>query len=279
MNFAKLTKNFGALALAGVFAACTTTAAFAAGEIDEIKDLGYLKVGVKNDVVGFSFQDPLSGEYKGYEDTLAQMIADSLGVDVEFTAVTAATRGELVDSGDLDIAIATFTITPERVKHWDFSTPYYTDYVSVLVENSSNIKTLADLKDKKVGVSSGSTSAMALTKAMIEAGIIDGAGFNEKTFDPATWTQGISFQQYDNYPTISTALSAGEVQAFCVDKSILNIYQTKNRSFVTDARFSPQDYGTCTKKGSELSAYVENLIKTWKADGTLAKLIEENNLN
>lgn len=275
----KFSKNVFALMCASVFAACTCTAAFAAGEIDAIKDRGYLKVGVKNDVVGFSFQDPLSGEYTGYEDTLAQMIADSLGVDVEFTAVTAATRGELVDSGDLDIAIATFTITPERVKHWDFSIPYYTDYVSVLVENSSNIKTLADLKDKKVGVSSGSTSAMALTRAMIEAGIIDGTGFDEKTFNPSTWTQGISYQQYDNYPTISTALSAGEIQAFCVDKSILNIYQTKNRSFVSDARFSPQEYGTVTKKGSDLSGYVNDLIKGWKEDGTLDKLIKENHLD
>lgn len=275
----KFSKNVFALMCASVFAACTCTAAFAAGEIDAIKDRGYLKVGVKNDVVGFSFQDPLSGEYAGYEDTLAQMIADSLGVDVEFTAVTAATRGELVDSGDLDIAIATFTITPERVKHWDFSIPYYTDYVSVLVENSSNIKTLADLKDKKVGVSSGSTSAMSLTRAMIEAGVIDGTGFDEKTFNPSTWTQGISYQQYDNYPTISTALSAGEIQAFCVDKSILNIYQTKNRSFVSDARFSPQEYGTATKKGSDLSGYVNDLIKGWQEDGTLDKLIKENHLD
>lgn len=275
----KFSKNVFALMCASVFAACTCTSAFAAGEIDAIKDRGYLKVGVKNDVVGFSFQDPLSGEYAGYEDTLAQMIADSLGVDVEFTAVTAATRGELVDSGDLDIAIATFTITPERVKHWDFSIPYYTDYVSVLVENSSNIKTLADLKDKKVGVSSGSTSAMALTRAMIEAGVIDGTGFDEKTFNPSTWTQGISYQQYDNYPTISTALSAGEIQAFCVDKSILNIYQTKNRSFVSDARFSPQEYGTATKKGSDLSGYVNDLIKGWQEDGTLDKLIKENHLD
>ncbi len=275
----KLSAKLGALLCAAAFSAFTASSAFAAGEIDEIKDRGYLKVGVKNDVIGFSFQDPLSGTYKGMEVTLAEMIADSLDVDVEFTSVTAATRGELVDSGDLDVSIATFTITPERIKHWDFSTGYYTDYVSVLVEKSSNISTLADLKDKKVGVSSGSTSAMALTKAMIEAGVIDGTGFDEKTFDPATWTQGISFQQYDNYPTISTALSAGEVQAFCVDKSILNIYQTKNRTFVSDAKFSPQEYGTCTKKGSDLSAYIDNLIKTWKSDGTLDQLIKENNLN
>ena len=74
------------------------------------------------------------------------MIAEHLGVDVEFTTVTAATRGELLDSGDIDCVLATFTITEERRKSWDFSTPYYTDYVSVLAEDSSGIKELADLR-------------------------------------------------------------------------------------------------------------------------------------
>ena len=46
-----------------------------------IVDRGVLKVGVKNAVQGFSFQDTLTGEYKGLEDSLAEMIAEYLGVD------------------------------------------------------------------------------------------------------------------------------------------------------------------------------------------------------
>ena len=44
-------------------------------------------------------------------------------------------------------------------------------YVTVLVEDKSGISSLADLVDKKVGVSSGSTSAKALVKAMIDADV------------------------------------------------------------------------------------------------------------
>ena len=203
-------------------------------DVQAIIDRGVLNVGVKNAVVGFGFQDTLTGEYSGMEISLAEKIAETLGVEVEFTAVTAATRTELLDSGDIDCVLATFTITDERKLSWDFSTPYYTDYVSVLVENASEIKTLADLVDKKVGVSSGSTSAKALVTAMIEGGFISGDNFDAETFDPALWTEGISFQQYDDYPTISTALSAGEVDAFCVDKSILAIYNTDSRSYIED---------------------------------------------
>ena len=256
--------------------ASSAAAAFGA-DTQAIVDRGVLKVGVKNAVQGFSFQDTLTGEYKGLEDSLAEMIAEHLGVDVEFTTVTAATRGELLDSGDIDAVLATFTITDERKKSWDFSTPYYTDYVSVLVEDSTGIKGLADLKDKVVGVSSGSTSARALVKAMIDAGVLDGANFDADTFNADTWKEGISFRQYDDYPAISTALSAGEVQGFCVDKSILAIYKTEGRSYI-DAEFSPQEYGVATKKDSGFSAVCDDLITGWLADGTIDGLIKDNGL-
>ena len=263
---------------AGSAAGSAAASAAFGTDTQAIVDRGVLKVGVKNAVQGFSFQDTLTGEYKGLEDSLAEMIAEYLGVDIEFTTVTAATRGELLDSGDIDAVLATFTITDERKKTWDFSTPYYTDYVSVLVEDSTGIKELADLKDKVVGVSSGSTSARALTKAMIDAGVIDGAGFDADSFNADTWKDGISFRQYDDYPAISTALSAGEIDGFCVDKSILAIYKTDGRSYI-DAEFAPQEYGIATKKGSDFSTVCDDLVQGWLADGTIDQLIKDNGLD
>lgn len=246
-------------------------------DVQAIVDRGVLRVGVKNAVLGFGYQDELTGEYSGMEISLAEKIAEYLGVEVEFTAVTAATRTELLDSGDIDCVLATFTITEERKKSWDFTTPYYTDYVTVLVEDASGIASLADLVGKKVGVSSGSTSSKALVKAMVDGGFIPGDGFDEETFDPATWTEGISFAQYDDYPTISTALSAGEVDAFCVDKSILAVYRTDGRSYISD-KFSPQEYGIATTKDSGMSKLCEELITSWLTDGTIDGLIEENGI-
>lgn len=256
----------------------TTTETTLGADTKAIVDRGILKVGVKNAVLGFGYQDTLTGEYSGMEISIAKKIAEELGVDIEFTTVTAATRTELLDSGDIDCVLATFTITEERKQSWDFSTPYYTDYVSVLVEDASGIKTLSDLVGKTVGVSSGSTSARALTKAMIEAGAVDGTNFDAETFDPATWTEGVSYKQFEDYPAISTALSAGEVDAFCVDKSILAVYNTDGRGYIED-KFAPQDYGVATKKGSDFSEYVESLITTWLGDGTIAGFISENNLD
>ncbi len=249
-----------------------------AADVQAIIDRGVLRVGVKNAVLGFGYEDPLTGEYSGLEISLAGALAEQLGVDVEYTAVTAATRTELLDSGDIDCVLATFTITDERKQSWDFTTPYYTDYVSVLVEDSKGITDLNGLVNATVGVSSGSTSAKSLVKAMIEAGLISGDNFDADSFDPATWTEGIRFQQYDDYPTISTALSAGEVDAFCVDKSILAIYRTEGRSYI-NAEFAPQEYGIATTKGSGLSDVAETLVTTYLSDGTMNALIAENGLD
>ncbi len=247
-------------------------------DVQEIVDRGVLRVGVKNVTKGFGYQDPATGEFSGLEVDLAKKMADKLGVEVEFTPVTAATRTALLDSGDIDCVLATFTITDERKKSWDFTTPYYTDHVGVLVQNSSNIKSLADLKGKTVGVSSGSTSAKSLVEAMIKAGVLPGDGYDAKTFDPATWDKGIKFKQYDDYPAISTALSAGEVDAFSVDKSILAIYNTGDRSYIKE-EFAPQEYGIATKKGSGFSKVAEDMVQEWLKNGTIQSLEEANGLN
>ena len=231
------------------------------------------RVGVKQDVYGFGYLDETTGEYEGMEIDLGAMIAEALGYDdVEYATVTAATRGQMLDNDELDCVIATFTIKPERKESWDFSTPYYTDAVTVLVETASGITDLAGLKDKTVGVSTGSTSAKALATAMADAGVID--AFDADAFEIATFSAGVKFKEFDDYPAISLALDAGDVDAFCVDKSILANYKTDDRSFI-DASFAPQDYGVATKKGSELSAKVEELITGWLADGTIDAMIAE----
>lgn len=243
---------------------------------------GVLKVGVKDAVKSFGFKDPLSGDYEGMEIEIAKKLADSLGYDdVEFTTVTAATRTELLDSGDLDCVLATFTITEERKKSWDFSTPYYTDAVTVLVEKADGITDLSGLVGKKIGVSTGSTSAYALVKAMTEKGLLGdyalpetSADFDISSFD----SNGTSFEQFGDYPAISNAMTAGTVDAFCVDKSILATYKTDDRDYITDT-FSPQEYGVATKKDSPLSSKIDELIKGWLEDGTIDGLITEFGLN
>lgn len=292
----KLKKLFAALAAgtmifslagcAGVSTSSTESASSSNADSSAADDTtvsgGVLKVGVKDAVKGFSFKDPLSGEYEGLEVEIAKKLAESLGYDdVEFTTVTAATRTELLDSGDLDCVLATFTITEERKKSWDFSTAYYTDAVTVLVEKADGITDLSGLVGKKIGVSTGSTSAYALIKAMTEKGLLGDYALPETSadFDISSFeADGTSFEQFGDYPAISNAMTAGTVDAFCVDKSILATYKSDDRDYITDT-FSPQEYGVATKKDSPLSSKIDELIKGWLEDGTIDGLITEFGLN
>ncbi|MDR1970466.1 MAG: transporter substrate-binding domain-containing protein, partial [Treponema sp.] len=86
-------------------------------DLDRIVRAGLLKVGVKSDVPGFGLLNPDTGKYEGLEIDMAKLIAKEIFGDenrVAFTPVTAKTRGPLLDNGDIDFVIATFTVTEER---------------------------------------------------------------------------------------------------------------------------------------------------------------------
>lgn len=266
----KKTKKILALALAGVMVMSLAACSGDSGK-------GAFKVGVKNNVKGFGYQDPLTSKYEGMEIDLAEKLAKELGYSgVEYTAVTAATRTELLDSGTIDAVLATFTITPSRKESWDFTTPYYTDAVTVLVEKSSGITSLTDLVGKNIGVSTSSTSAKSVAVAMADAGLIDSFD-KDADFVASEFAGGVSFTEFPDYPAISSALTAGTIDAFSVDKSILATYLNENRQYITE-KFSPQEYGVATKKGSELSGKVEELITKWLGDGTIDELVKKYNL-
>ena len=182
------------------------------------------------------------------------MIAEHLGVDVEFTTVTAATRGELLDSGDIDAVLATFTITEERKKSWDFSTPYRTDYVGLMVKKRSGFTSIEDLDGKVIGVSQGAT-----TQSLIEQMIKD----NGFSCEP-------EFRAFSGYPIIKSSLDAGNIDVFAMDRSTLAGYMNETVELLQpEVKFGEQGYGVATKKSCDLSAVVDQVICDRLADGWL----------
>ncbi|MDU5458919.1 MAG: transporter substrate-binding domain-containing protein, partial [Streptococcus mitis] len=124
--------------------------------VADIQKRGELVVGVKQDVPNFGYKDSKTGTYSGIETDLAKMVADELKVKVRYVPVTAQTRGPLLDNEQVDMDIATFTITDERKKLYNFTSPYYTDASGFLVNKSAKIKSIEDLNGKTIGVAQGS---------------------------------------------------------------------------------------------------------------------------
>ena len=231
-----------------------------------IKDRGKLKCGVKKDVIGYGYLDTKTKKYEGLEiDLCYQIAAAVLGVSYdeavekglcEFTDVTPKTRGPLIDNDQLDIIAATYTITDERKKSWDFSTPYRTDHVGILIKKKSGMTKMSDLDGKIIGVSQGSTTK-DLVLQMLKDQNVDATP---------------EFKEFPDYPSIKSALDAGNIDAFAMDRSTLKGYTTDDCELLQpDVEFGAQDYGVATKKGSDLSKTVDDTVKKLKKDGWLDK--------
>lgn len=257
----------GLIVAAGLLAAgCggSTPAQPAAGgeapEITAIKDRGVLKVGVKVDVPKFGFKDPQTGKIDGMEIDLARTLAKKILGDenkIDVQAVTAKTRGPLLDNGELDLVIATFTITEERKQSYNFSDPYFSDGVALMVKKNSGIQTLKDLNGKKIGVAQSATSKKALIDEVAKEGL------------------KVQFLEFGTYPEIKTALDSGRVDCFSVDAAILFGYLDDSTVILAD-RYSPQLYGIASKKANAgLAKLANDTVGEMKASGELDKLIQK----
>lgn len=229
-------------------------------QVQTIIDRGVLRVGVKQDVPNFGYKNPDTGKFEGMEIDIAQKIADKLGVDIEFTPVTAQTRGPLLDNGQVDIVIATFTITEERKLLYNFTSPYYTDAVGFLVNKDSAIKNFGDLDGKTIGVAQGSITRKLITNLAEKYKI------------------SVNFAELGSYPELSVSLRARRTDAFSVDQSILSGY-ISSKSELMDFSFSASDYGIVTKlSNKDLNNYLNGLIKEWATDGSLQTIYNANSL-
>ncbi|GFH40896.1 transporter substrate-binding domain-containing protein [Lactococcus insecticola] len=227
---------------------------------DKIKDKGKIVFGVKQDVPNFGYKDPKTNKFTGVEIDIANQIAKSLGVKAEFVPVTAQTRGPLLDNKQVDAVIATFTITDERKKTYNFTTPYFTDEAGFLVNKSSNFTDVEDLNGKTIGVAQSSSTKEGLEALAKEKGI------------------SFKYAELADYPTLKTALTSGRIAAFAVDKSILSGY-VDSKTEILGEGFAPQEYGIATKKSNtELASYLNKEVKTLKDDGELKKLTAKYNL-
>ena len=225
--------------------------------IKAILSRGKLMVGVKADVPKFGYQE-LGGDFEGLEIDLAKALAKKLLGDenaVGFTAVTAATRGPLLDTGELDAIIATFTIKPDRILQYEFSKPYFVDAIGLLVKKDSGISGFADLNGKNIGVAQSATTKGALEAAATEKGY------------------SLNFLEFPSYPDIKAALDSGRIDCFSVDKAILMGYVDDTVVLLPDS-FASQPYGVAVKKGNtELMGAIDGLIADMRVSGELDTLV------
>ncbi|MBV7274754.1 ABC transporter substrate-binding protein [Clostridium thailandense] len=138
--------------------------------MQKIKKSGKLVIGTSADYPPYEFHKSVDGkdEIVGFDIEVGKQIAKDLGVqleikDMKFDGLLAA-----LDQGNVDIIVAGMNPTEERKKSVDFSNVYYTAVQSVILRTSDKdkIKSIDDLKGKKVAVQKGATQEEIAKKQM-----------------------------------------------------------------------------------------------------------------
>jgi polar amino acid transport system substrate-binding protein len=118
-----------------------------------------LKVGSDTNFAPFEFQDEKSKEYVGFDMDLVKAVGKQMGYEVKIQSMGFDGLIPALEAGQIDVAIAAMTITDERKKKVNFTKPYYTSGLSIVVrQDNAAIKEFKDLEGKRLAVQIGTTA-------------------------------------------------------------------------------------------------------------------------
>jgi polar amino acid transport system substrate-binding protein len=110
----------------------------------QIQQEGVLRVAVEDAFAPWSSVDE-SGAGSGLTADLAALVAESLGVEIEFIAAPTEAMGEMVTDGDVHLAFPMEPITEESLENHAWSDPYWVAHARLLVTNDSPVEKVTDL--------------------------------------------------------------------------------------------------------------------------------------
>lgn len=161
-----------------LFAGGSPAGADAKSMIEQVKERGVIKVGVRTKTPFLGFIDE-KGNNAGFEIDLVREIAKRLGVKTQLEPVTSATRIPLLQQGRIDMIVATMSHYRKRDEVVDFSIAYFYTPQTLLVKKDSGIKNVADMAGKRLGASLGSGTVKNFPKAQPKATVQTFEGWAE----------------------------------------------------------------------------------------------------
>ncbi len=146
--------------------------------LEVVKERGVLKAGVTKTVPYFGFIDE-KGNHVGFDYDIVVEIAKRLGVKLEVTPVTSATRIPILRQRRIDLVASTMTHYRKRDDVVDFTIGYFFSPQTILVKKNSGIKSVADMAGKRAAASIGSGSLRHFKEAQPQVTMQSFEGFGE----------------------------------------------------------------------------------------------------
>ena len=213
---------------------------------------GQLTVEVNLPAPGWYNGDTPESIKDGVEYCMAANIAYRLGL--EKVAVKNVAWDGLVagQTSDFDLALSQISITKERAKVVEFSTPYFTSDAGVMVKKGKKIDEKS-IKGLRWGVQQGTTGESFATKTLKIKKV----------------------KVFPDTPSMFASLAAGQIDLAMTDTSIL-MAQAKesNGKFEVVAQYKTGEaYGALFPKGNANNKAINKVIETLIKDSTVRKLV------
>jgi glutamate transport system substrate-binding protein len=219
---------------------------------------GPVTIGIKFDQPGLGQQE--GSNYTGFDVEVARYVAKDLGyTDVTFKESPSAQRETLLQSDQVKMIFATYSITDDRKTKVSFGGPYFVAGQDLLVKASNTDITGPDtLNGKKLCSVTGSTSAKKIKDQ---------------------FSTGVQLQEYDAYSKCVEALNTASIDAVTTDNVILAGFaaqpQYKDKLKVVGKPFSTERYGVGIKKGdTKLCEAINAALTKMVADGSWQKALD-----
>ncbi|HYP43711.1 MAG TPA: glutamate ABC transporter substrate-binding protein [Propionibacteriaceae bacterium] len=220
-----------------------------------------ISIGIKFDQPGLGLKE--GDGYTGFDVEVAKYVAKELGFEgdkVKFVESPSAQRETLLQSGQVKLIFATYSINDDRKQKVSFGGPYFIAGQDVLIKSdNTGITSPAMLNGKKLCSVTGSTSAKKIKDTLASA---------------------VQLQEYDTYSKCVEALNSGTIEAVTTDNVILAGFaaqpQYQGKLKLVGKPFSTESYGVGLKKGdvetcNKVNAAIEKMI----SDGSWKKALDK----
>ena len=251
------------LACGCAFSAVTEDAAgpSSRGIIAEIRARGVLRVGTTGDYMPMSFLDPETHTYVGFDAELAERLAASLGVRIEYVPTTWPTLMEDTLAGKFDLAICGITVTDARREQALMSDGY--------LENGKTVLCRAEDAEKYTGLE-------AINRPDVRV-MENPGGLNEKFARENLPDATLIIHSVNQ--EIPGLVAAGEADVMITETMEAGYYVGQDSRLAAPLIFEPftrGELGVLMPKGSEeLLDYVNAFLAEQKASGWLDELAEK----
>ncbi len=190
------------------------------------------------------------GQFSGIDVAIAKEIADSMGKTLKVENMEFDSLIMALATGKVDFVAAGMTVTDDRKASVDFSDTYYTAKQVMIVKDGSDIKSAADLKDKKIGVILGYTGDVTVT---------DDLGYSPERFKKGA--------------DAVMDLVNGKLDVVVIDSAPAKAFVEKNAGLKIvedDEVFAQEEYAIAVPKGdSETLAKINETLAKLKKDGKI----------